>query len=114
MDNVKAGKPLSDVVKLCVAANRPLLVIGGPGVGGSRVVQLGPNQHLVADGRGASKKVSVLRRRIQEGLQQFSGIRIEQIGGPGPRRARVVSFRSDKHVFSDRNHGDPEPLRTGT
>lgn len=35
MDTVKAGKPFRDVIKLCVAADRPLLAIGGHGIGKS-------------------------------------------------------------------------------
>jgi hypothetical protein len=41
---VNAGRPLIDIVKLCYAADKPLLVIGRHGVGKSEVMEASANE----------------------------------------------------------------------
>ena len=87
-------------------ARGAVVQVADAAVGPLRVVAVGSDQHIIANGRDVpAKHIVGVGIGAGEGLQQLVGVAVEQVGRSGEvDPVRGSPGRRDQHVVSDRRH----------
>ena len=88
--------------------------VGSAAVFSSGVVVHRSDEHLVAgDGDRPAESVTGGRRRVEEGVQEFAGGSVEQVGGAAVFSSGVVVPRSDENLVAGDGDRNAEEVNGG-